>query len=292
MSLPGRVRQLLCLATLAVGALLLQGCSAVKLAYNQVPQLAYWQLNQYLDLSEHQTDRVRSELDLLHQWHRGTMLPRHAELLQQVQLLLPATVSPGQACGIYGDARNQLDAVWAQAEQQLVWLASQLTPAQIRTLQRRQAQSNADWKKQWLDPSPEQRLEQRYKQLLSRAETFYGTLDDAPREALRSILARSSFDPQRTYAERLRRQKDLIQVLERIASDRVHTERSLALLRAYRARFQASPDKAYQHYAQSLEAESCEGFARVHTAMTPAQRLRAVQSIKGYEQDFWLLALQ
>ncbi|OZA53192.1 MAG: hypothetical protein B7X79_19315, partial [Acidovorax sp. 17-64-282] len=78
------VRTALCAATLATCGLLLQGCSTIKLAYNQVPHLAYWQLNSYLDLSETQTDRVRDELGDLHQWHRGIMLPRHAELLQKV----------------------------------------------------------------------------------------------------------------------------------------------------------------------------------------------------------------
>ena len=80
-------RKALCVAILAAGALLLQGCSAVKLAYNQVPHLAYWQLNSYLDLSETQTERVRDELGNLHQWHRDTMLPRHAELLHLLQQL-------------------------------------------------------------------------------------------------------------------------------------------------------------------------------------------------------------
>ena len=292
MSLPVCLRRALCLTILLVWGLLLQGCSAVKLAYNQVPQLAYWQLNRYLDLSDAQTDRVRSELDLLHQWHRSTMLPQHARLLQQVQQHLPGTVTPEQACRIYDDARIQLDAVWAQAEQQLLWLAPQLSPAQIRTLEMQQAQSNVDWKKQWLDASPEQMREQRYKQLLSRAETFYGTLDEPAREALRSYVARSSFDPQRSYAERLRRQKDLVEVLQGIAQNGSDHQRTLGLLRGYRTRYNASPDPAYQRYAQRLVEEGCEAFARMHNAMAPVQRLQAVQSLKGYERDFWVLAAQ
>lgn len=292
MSLPVCLQRALCLTILLVWGLLLQGCSAVKLAYSQVPQLAYWQLNRYLDLSDAQIDRVRSELDLLHQWHRSTMLPQHARLLQQVQQHLPGTVTPVQACRIYDDARIQLDAVWAQAEQQLLWLAPQLSPAQIRTLEMQQAQSNVDWKKQWLDASPEQMREQRYKQLLSRAETFYGTLDEPAREALRSYVARSSFDPQRSYVERLRRQKDLVEVLQGIAQNGSDHLRTLGLLRGYRTRYNASPDPTYQRYAQRLVEEGCEAFARMHNAMAPAQRLQAVQSLKGYERDFWVMAAQ
>ena len=45
-------RKALCVATLAACALLLQGCSAVKLAYNQAPQLVYWRLNNYFNLTD------------------------------------------------------------------------------------------------------------------------------------------------------------------------------------------------------------------------------------------------
>ncbi len=292
MRAPAPLCKALCVVTLAAWGLLLQGCSAVKLAYNQVPHLAYWQLNSYLDLSETQTERVRDELGNLHQWHRDTMLPRHAELLQKVQQQLPSAITPDQACRTYDAVRTQLDKVITQAEPQLAWLAAQLTDAQIRNLQRKQASSNADWKKEWVDVTPDTLREQRFKQLLSRAETFYGTLDEPQKTALRAYIAQSSFDPQRTYTERLRRQKDLVQVLQKIAHDRANAEQARTLLRGYIARFNASPDAAYQRYAQTLVEEGCEGFSRVHNTMTAAQRFKAVRSVKGYEQDFMVLAAQ
>lgn len=283
-------RKALCVATLAACALLLQGCSAVKLAYNQVPHLAYWQLNRYLGLSDMQTERVREELGELHQWHRDTMLPRHAELLQTVQQQLPGAVSPDQACRTYDAVRTQIDRVILQAEPKLVWLATQLTDSQIRNLQKKQADSNAEWKKEWVDITPEQLRERRFKLLQSRAEGFYGALDEPQKAALRAVIAQSSFEPQRHYAERLRRQQDLVQVLQKIAEDRGNTDRARSLLRGYLDRFNTSPDAGYQHYAQALVKENCEGFSRVHNAMTSAQRAKAVQSVKGYEQDFLVLA--
>ena len=283
-------RKALCVAILAAGALLLQGCSAVKLAYNQVPHLAYWQLNRYLGLSDMQTERVREELGELHQWHRDTMLPRHAELLQTVQQQLPGAVSPDQACRTYDAVRTQIDRVILQAEPKLVWLATQLTDSQIRNLQKKQADSNTEWKKEWVDITPEQLRERRFKLLQSRAEGFYGALDEPQKAALRAVIAQSSFEPQRHYAERLRRQQDLVQVLQKIAEDRGNTDRARSLLRGYLDRFNTSPDAGYQHYAQALVIENCEGFSRVHNAMTSAQRAKAVQSVKGYEQDFLVLA--
>ena len=284
------VRKALCIAALAGSGFLLQGCSTVKLAYNQAPQLAYWQLNNHLDLSQDQAERVRDALDELHQWHRGNMLPRHAALLQQLQQQLPSAMTPEQACNAYAEVRGQIEKVLAQAEPSLAWLATQLTDAQIRNLQKKQARSNADWKKEWLDVTPEQLGEHRFKQLLSRAEGFYGTLDAPQKAALRSFIAQSSFDAQRTYAERLRRQQDLVQTLQAIAQNRSDTEQAHRLVRGYLDRLNTSPDAAYQRYARTLVKEGCEGFSLAHNAMTPAQRSRAVQSVKGYADDFLVLA--
>ncbi|WP_339385447.1 DUF6279 family lipoprotein [Acidovorax sp. sic0104] len=276
----------------AAMALLLQGCSTVKLAYNQAPQLMAWQINRYLGLSDAQSERVRDELDDLHQWHRDTMLPLHAQVLQKVQRQLADDVTAQQACSTYADIRTQLDQVVSQAEPKMLWLASQLTDSQIRQLERKQADSNADWRKEWLDPTPEKLREHRFKELLSRAEGFYGRLDEPQKAALREFIARSSFNPERVYNERLRRQKDLVQVLQAIARDRQNTAQAKKLLREYLARFDQSPDPAYRSYAQTLVSEGCAGFAQVHNATTPSQRLKAVASARSYEQDFMTLAAQ
>ena len=280
----------LCVAVLAALVVFLQGCSAFKLAYNQVPNLAYWQLNSYLDLSDTQSVRVRDALGELQAWHRSAMLPRHAQLLQQVQQQLPAAITPEQACLTYDDVRTQLNRVVAQAEPQLVWLAAQLTDAQLSNLKKKQAESNTDWQEEWLSPGPEKLREQRYKQLLSRTETFYGPLQAPQKTALRAVIAQSSFDAQRTYNERLRRQNDLTKLLQAIAQDRSNTERARTLVHDYIARFSASPDAAYQRYADALVQEGCRTFSQVHNAMSTTQRLNAVQALNAYEQDFLVLA--
>ncbi|RZJ61391.1 MAG: hypothetical protein EON49_05605 [Acidovorax sp.] len=223
-------------------ALLLQGCSTVKLAYNQAPQLMAWQINRYLGLSDAQNERVRDELDDLQQWHRDTMLPQHAQVLQKVQRQLADGITAQQACSTYAEIRTQFDQVVSQAEPKMLWLASQLTDSQIRQLERKQADSNADWRK--------------------------------------------------AYNERLRRQKDLVQVLQTVARDRQNTAQTKTLVREYLARFNQSPDPAYRSYAQTLVTEGCGGFAQVHNATTPAQRVKAVASAKSYEQDFMTLAAQ
>lgn len=286
------LRRAVASAALVAGVCMLQACSTVKLAYNQAPHLMVWQLQRHLDLSDVQTERVRDEVNDLHQWHRSTMLAQHAQLLKAVQRQLPGDITAEQACSVYKGVRAQLDQVVDQAEPKLLWLATQLSEAQIRKLERRQAESNVDWRKEWLDLAPDKLREHRFKELLSRSEGFYGRLDEPQKAALRSFIARSSFDPQRTYDERVRRQKDLVQTLQKIQADRLNTQQASALVRGYLERLPQSPDPAYRRYAQQLVQEACEGFAQVHATMTPAQRQKAVQSVNGYEMDFLTLAMR
>ena len=128
--------------------LFLQGCSAVKLAYNQAPQLVYWRLNNYFNLTEAQADRLRSELGDLHQWHRDQMLPQHAVLLQQVQQRLADDITADQACRVYADVRLQIDQLIAQVEPGSSCFPSQLTESQIPELRKTtNVDSNADWRR-------------------------------------------------------------------------------------------------------------------------------------------------
>jgi hypothetical protein len=273
-----------------VSALLLQACSTVKLAYTQAPHLAVWQLQRYLDLSDDQTQRVRDEVNGLHHWHRNAMLTEHAQWLQAAKAELPGHVTAEQACRVYEGFRMQLDRLVEQATPAMLWLATQLSDSQIRHLQQRQAASNADWRKEWLLPSAQALHEHRYKQLLSRAEGLYGRLDGPQKTALRAAIVRSSFDPRRAYEERTRRQQDMVATLRAISSQPADSAQVQALVNGYLQRLAHSPDAAYRDYARTLVLEGCEAFAQVHSATTPAQRQKAVQTMAGYAADFVALA--
>ena len=51
-------------------SLVLVGCSALRLAYNQAPSLGYWWIDGYADLNEAQTGQLRRDIDAFFAWHR------------------------------------------------------------------------------------------------------------------------------------------------------------------------------------------------------------------------------
>ena len=71
-------------------ALLLSGCGLLSLAYNQLPNLSYWWLDDYFDFNTAQSTQVRNGLDALALWHKQPGTWQHHT---QRQSFTPATFS-------------------------------------------------------------------------------------------------------------------------------------------------------------------------------------------------------
>ncbi|HEX2548140.1 MAG TPA: DUF6279 family lipoprotein [Ramlibacter sp.] len=274
-------------------SLALSACSAVKLGYNTLPDLAYWWLDGYADFSDTQRAPVRGEIARLHAWHRQQELTRIAELLARMEQLAPGEVTPQQACTVVRDAQERMNAVADRAEPSVVALAPTLTARQLRQMERKFRSSNDTFRKDMIDPPPEQQQEKRLEKMLERLEMIYGRLDEPQRAVLRQGLAQSSYDPVRILGERQRRQQDLLQTLRAIIArpdtplPEVRTQ-----LRGWLDRALQAPDPAYRAWQQGLVDEGCRVFAAVHRSTTAAQRDQAVRRLRAYQRDLRELAAQ
>ena len=289
-------RQMLSRFLLIGTVVLLQACSAIKLAYNNAPEFGFWWLDAYADFNDTQAPAVRTELARLLQWHRSEELPKIAELLQKTQRLASADVTPAAVCDLFSETRARFNAVTGQAEKATATLALSLTPAQIVHMEGKLAKNNKEWRNDWLQFSGKELFEKRLKANLERAQEFYGTLEERQLTALRSALEASTYDAQVSYTERLRRQQDLLQTLRQATgagsgsgSNVAVVNRSpaegQAALRGYLERANKSPNPAYRAYSDKLIAESCASFTALHNSTTPEQRERAVRRLAAYERD-------
>ena len=278
---------------LSVALALLPGCNAIKLVYNAAPSASYWWLNGYLDFDGAQAAQLREDLDHLQRWHRSTQLPEYARLLERAQVLVGSErVAPAQACTLLEDARREIGNITVHAETGAATLVRSLTPEQLQHLEAKYAKSNEEFRKEWLDASPQEVREKRFDKTLERAERVYGRLDTPQRALIRQQIDASSFDPKMQQAERLRRQQDTVQVLRSLAASKATPQQAAQALRGLFDRYRESPDPALRAYGQRQIDEGCQGFALAHNAATPAQRDKAVQRLKAYEKDVRDLAAQ
>ncbi len=277
-----------------MGALLLlvlAGCSAVQTGYNNAPTLLYWWLDGYADFSDTQAAPVRESLVALQDWHRREELPAYAALLQRMRQDTGQDVTPEQVCGHMTQVRLHLQRLGAQVAEGLTRFAPTVQPAQLQHLQRQFEKHNRRWREEWLDGTPEELLQRRVKRVLERYEDFYGRLDPAQRALLRERLATSGFDPRLAWNERLRRQQDLLRVLQehRTGERPAHIKAEmLALVQ----RSLEPPDPVMHAGFEQMLRESCRTLAELHNSASTTQRRRLQERLQGYETDARTLAAQ
>jgi hypothetical protein len=265
--------------------LLLQGCSAIKLGYQQLPTLSYWWLDSAVSLNGPQTTASKQALEHLHQWHRSEELPAYAELLQRVQALSAGPVQTEQVCRVWTDVQIRLDALMREAVVQAAPVAMALGPRQLSHMARRWESQNEDWEKEWLQGSTSERLERRLDKTLDRYRSFYGELTPAQISLVKSQLAQSPWTAEWGRQDRQRRQQDLLSTLQGISQNKLSQTEVQAQLWGVWQRWLKPPEAGPRAVVQNLSQRACENLAQLHNATSPEQRQQASRRLRAYERD-------
>jgi hypothetical protein len=285
------IRHGCCLLGLSALALL-SGCSTIQIAYNQADELAYWWLDGYVDLTDKQKPFVKDTLRHLHQWHRQSQLPEYLVFLQKLRALAPYDIQAEQACSVLQEVQSGFVGLVRHVEPEATQLVTQLSATHLNNVRKKYDKLNQEWREDYMDVSEEKRLRYRNKQLLSRLEDFYGSLDTLQKETVKQWIAKSSFHPATSYEDRLRRQNDALQTFHRIIQSGASNAASQAMLRGWMDRSLLPPDETLQKYSQILKQENCEGFAKLHNSTSRAQRERLAENLRSYETIFYNLSLK
>lgn len=271
---------------------LMTGCSAVKLGYNNAPSITYWWLDGYLDLNDVQSLQVRDGLNTLHAWHRSQALPAYADALQKIQRLAPGKVSPEQLCAVATEGRGFMQQIGVRVAEPLSALTASLRPEQFKYLAQQFEKKNKKWREEWLELTPDELADHRFKLAVDRAQNLYGRLQEPQRAMLRQGIATSPFDASISYKGILRRQQDILRTLAEHSNNADRPAHVKAEVQALIERSLNSPDAAYRQQQDRLISEGCEIMAKLHNSTTPAQRTKAMEVLKDYEADARILAAQ
>jgi len=270
-----------------VAGLLLQGCSAVRLGYGNADSLARWWIDQYIDMSPEQDALVRERLARYLAWHRKTQLPDYASVLRQGQKFVAGQPATGDALALTDAIVRRGRTLAEQATPDIAEFLATLTPAQIERMAARLAEKNADYAKEarLADGEGGQR-KARYKRLLERAEYWFDDFGDEQKAALRRLIDGQASGSQFWYEERLRRQREWLDLARLVQRERPPRERVVQLLRDYSARFDLPTDPSRLAQATALRRASAELAVAVQAMTTPAQRAHAEHKLGDLIRDF------
>lgn len=266
-------------------SLALGGCSVARLGYSSAPSLTYYWLDSYFDFDSAQTLVMRERLQALQDWHRKEELPQIAELLKNLQPYATQNVAPDQVCKLYGFVVDRAQAPLNYLAPAIASLAGTLSQAQITHIQGEFDRRNQEWREEWLDVRASKRQERRQKQIAERMEMLYGRLNDTQLGLIKALSDSNAYDPQRQYAEMLRRQQDSIQTLNLIRTNALPQPQATAEIQNLLVRSLQSPEPAYRSYAEGARQLGCKAVAEVHNSATAEQRQKMLKNLQGYEAD-------
>jgi len=277
--------QLIKRSLLLLCLVLLQGCSAIKLGYQQLPTLSYWWLDSTVSFSSAQTPAAKEAIDKLYQWHRREELAGYGEVLQRIGQLSTGPLQADQVCSVSTDVQARLDVLMRQAVVQAAPVVLALGPRQLSHIARHWENKNEEWEKEWLQGDAQARLDRRLDKAVNRFNSFYGDLNPAQISLLRTQLAQSPWTAEWGRRDRQRRQQDLLSTLQRVAQSGMTPAQAEAQLWGVWQRWLNPTDPAQRAVLQSLSQRACENLAQLHNTTTPEQRVRVARRLRAYERD-------
>ena len=203
----------------------LPGCSALRVAYNTGPTLAWWWLDGYMDFSSEQTPQVKASIERWFAWHRQTQVPVYIALLASAEPHATEPLTPAATCQWYGRIMDALAPALARAVEQAADVLPGIGEEQLRHLEQRYVKVLDEMRREYLQPDKEERLAADVKRALDRAQQVYGRLDEPQRKVISEAVAASPFDAEAWMQERKRRQRDTLATARRLLARRMNAVR-------------------------------------------------------------------
>ena len=270
----------ICAALLTV--VLLAGCSALRLAYDNAETYLRWRAGYYLDVHEAISDELDGRIAGFMSWHRAHALPKYAQIADEAQRRFERRLQPADLVWGYDAAMAQAREGLRAAAERIAPLLDRLTPEQIEHLERRLAEDNRRFEKENLRGSERERRRRRTTRNVERLEDWVGGLSEAQVQRVREYSERAPLLDEYRARDHQRLQAAL-----------------LAILRAKRAREQLPEFVSHWErgrepaYAAALEASRREYFAMaldLDRSLWAKQRARGLERLRSYAADFRSLA--
>jgi hypothetical protein len=269
-------------ALLLLAVFLLSGCSAVRFAYNNADFYLRWQANSYFGFEDEQDEELHARVASFTVWHRRNALPQYVRLAEDAARRLERGVSREDLVWGYDSFRAQVRESLRAGAAEIADLLDRLGPEQIGRLERRIAEENRKYARDYLSGTVEQRRKRRYERNIERLEDWFGDLSEAQRERVRRYSERAPLTEEMRDRERRRLQAGFLQI--------VRARQAKARLPDFAANWDREREPDYAAANKAQLAEYFDMLLDLDKTLIPAQRASGVERLRDYAGDFRRLA--
>lgn len=269
-------------ALAAATAWLLAGCSSVRLAYDNADTYLLFRAKSYLDLDAKGSDELDERIDEFFAWHRRTALPQYARLSDDAAKRVTRGLSREDLVWGY-------DSVVAQARQSLRYAAERvaplldrLTPQQVAHMEKRFAEDNRKFAREFLRGSEAERRKRRARRVEERLEDWVGNLSHVQAEKVRQFSERTPLYDELRAKDRLRLQAEFLDMLRKREAQK-H-------LPDWVTSWERGRDPAHHAATERYRQDLLGLILEIDKTLAPEQRSRAAANFRRYAEDFRVLA--
>ena len=284
----GPLRALTRVAATALGLALLSGCNMLSVGYGHIDTYASWMAGEYFDLDPQQKQDFRTRFDRLHEWHRTEQLPDYARFLASTSARVQKGITNDDAEWIARGIEERYRGLIKRGSDDAAAVLMTITPAQLEALQRRWEKDNARYRREHrVNGSAAEQRQARTERELKRIREWVGEVGPEQEKKIAALAADLPLAPKLRYEDRLRRQKEFLQLMANRGTD---TRQFAERLRLFLLNWEEGRSPEFQRFFTEWRRKQAEFYVDAARLMTPQQRTTLVGRVERYASDFTQLA--
>lgn len=273
----------------ALAAVALAGCGAVmRVAYNHGDIALRLMAYEYFDLQGEQSDLFKVQLARFHEWHRREELPQYAAIFQGAGERVARGLKREDVAWALAAVRARYNAVVAQAAEEGAPVIAAFKPENYAALERRFADVNAKFTKDYLTGDQAKRDRARAKWFEERFEFFIGDLTEQQVALITRFVQSQPRMNEVRLADRKRRQQEFVALVRKYQASPELAER----LRGFFLNWEGGRGAEHKQFAAEWEQRLIQLVLDIDRTLTPEQRRRLVDRFESLAEDCRVLARQ
>lgn len=263
---------------------ILVSCTFTKFAYNQADTVTAWMVDDYFDLDVQQKQEFQKRFDRFYAWHRYEQLPDYAQFMKTARMRMQDGLSREDVFWFVEGLRSRTRSAARQAAPDAAALLATLRPAQIENLKSKWDTENRKYvKERKVGGSIDERYEAEGKRIVKQLKEWLAPLTNEQEQRVMTLVRELPQLEQERYAERLRRQKEFLEVLAHRNED---AQRFTARVTDWMVNWEKGRSAEYQRQADASWQKRADLFMAIDRMLTPEQRTASLLRIENYATDF------
>ena len=280
------IRALFRLALLLGAAVWLAGCSGTRLAYNNADTLVRWMADDHFSFEGAQEEDFKARLARFHSWHRSEELPLYSSLLTAAGGKLADGLTEHELLWAWDSVKARYRHMAKQAAPDLAAVLSPLTPAQFAHLEKKFADTNAEFNKKQIKGGAKEQRKRRYKRNLELMREWFGDLSDEQEAQIKAWNDKMPLLYELRLQNRQRRQVEFVALLKQYRG----AAELEPPLRQWLTEWDAGVDPEYRRLSDLHQEQYIQMLLELDRGLTVPQRAHALTRLNEYAELFKALA--